>query len=163
MSDFKIKYHLNNLLLFTLCLFFTSTITAMQITNKEMDKFLQTPEKIASPDTVFKLRAMIYKNQITFAWDIKENCYLYLDKFSFTTKNNIPYNSPSFPKGKLLSDEYFGKVEVFFDFVETSLSLVDPLPTEIIVTYQGCNQTGYCYTPIKKNIKIDKDLGIVVN
>ena len=40
MNDFKIKYHLNNLLLFTLCLFFTSTITAMQITNKEMDKTL---------------------------------------------------------------------------------------------------------------------------
>ena len=120
-------------------------------------------EKILPADEVFKLSLKMDDRRIKFIWTIKKNSYLYLDKFSFTTKNNIPYNSPSFPKGKLLSDEYFGKVEVFFDFVETSLSLVDPLPTEIIVTYQGCNQTGYCYTPIKKNIKIDKDLGIVVN
>ena len=43
---------------------FTPTITAIEITNKEVDEFLQTPEKITPADTVFKLRTMIDKNQI---------------------------------------------------------------------------------------------------
>ena len=57
-------------------------------------------------------------------------------------------------------DEHFGKVEVFFDKVKTSLYLRDPPPKEIVVSYQGCNQTGYCYTPITKEVFIDEKLNV---
>ena len=64
---------------------------------------------------------------------------------------------------EFLEDKFFGKMEVFFDHVETSFVINEPLPAEIIVTYQGCNQIGYCYLPIKKYLLIDKSLKAIIH
>lgn len=120
-------------------------------------------EEILPADLVFKLKAKLEGNEISLIWDIKDNSYLYLDKFSFFSNFQGKYLSFSAPKGEILEDEYFGKVEVFFNQVEVSIQLDSPLPSEIIVIYQGCNQIGYCYTPIKKFVSIHKNLSLSIN
>ena len=159
----KTKSHVNYLLFFVICFLFTLTISATENTNKVIEKLLLTQEKIIPSDQAFKLKVKFEGKEIKFSWDIEENCYLYLDKFSFFSRKVGNYYRPSFPKGKVLEDEYFGEVEVFFDLVETSIVLNSTLPSEIIISYQGCNQAGYCYPPIKKYISISKDLKLAVN
>jgi len=159
----KTKSHVNYLLFFVICFLFTLTISAIENTNKAIEKLLLTQEKIIPSDQAFKLKVKFEGKEIKFSWDIEENCYLYLDKFSFFSRKVGNYYRPSFPKGKVLEDEYFGEVEVFFDLVETSIVTNSPLPSEIIVSYQGCNQAGYCYPPTKKYISISKDLKLTIN
>jgi thiol:disulfide interchange protein len=45
---------------------------------------------------------------------------------------------------------------------EVILDIGKEIEKEITVTYQGCNQKGYCYTPIKKELVIKKS-GIKIN
>ena len=79
-----------------------------------------------------------------------------LNKFSFFDKQLNTYLNATFPEGEILVDKYFGKVEVFFDAVEVVLDIGKEIEKEITVTYQGCNQKGYCYTPITKKLVIKK-------
>lgn len=158
----QIKSHLNYLLLIIVCLFFTATIAAKDTNKTEHDKLLLTQEIIPPADEVFVLKTKVDGKRIKLIWDIKENCYLYLHKFSFTDKTTGQHKTASFPKGRYLEDEYFGKVEVFFEQVEISVPLNNYPPTEIIVTYQGCNEKGYCYMPIKKFLLVDKSLKVSI-
>ena len=142
-------------------LWFTSTIAggtatraAKESPNKDLEKLLFLDKEILPADQAFKLEASLIGKGIFLEWDIEKNCYLYLDKFSFKITNSDHYLYPSFPRGELLEDEYFGRVEVFFNNIQTSLKIDTLLTKEIVVTYQGCNQEGYCYTPIKKYILI---------
>ena len=159
---FIFKPHLNYLVCVIVFLFI-ETIPAIESTNKELDKLLLNQEKILPADEVFKLSAKMDDRRIKFIWTIKKNSYLYLDKFSFEIKNKGIYKEPAFPMGRILEDKFFGKVEVFFDHVETSFVINESLPAEIIVTYQGCNQIGYCYLPIKKYVLIDKSLKVITH
>ena len=154
---------LSNYLVYAVIFLFIETISAIESTNKELDKLLLNQEKILPADEVFKLSAKMDDSRIKFVWTIKKNNYLYLDKFSFEIKNKGIYKEPVFPMGRILEDEFFGKVEVFFDNVETSFVINESLPAKIIVTYQGCNQIGYCYLPIKKYVHIDKSLQAIIH
>ena len=160
MSKTRNKIHLVNLLFLLLSMILVETISAVEDTKKELHQLLTKKNNILPPDKVFQFSSSLRGKYIEFEWEIDENCYLYLDKFSFFSKLDKNYEIALFPKGEILVDEHFGKVEVFFDKVKTSLYLRDPPPKEIVVSYQGCNQTGYCYTPITKEVFIDEKLTV---
>ena len=162
MDYLKIQYHFNYLLVFLVSLFSPMTISAIENTNKDLEKILILKEKILPADQVFEFSASLENKKIIFNWEIEKNCYLYLDKFSFFLKGYKGYRHPVFPSGKILKDEYFGEVEVFFDQVRAFLDYSFEFPVEMIVTYQGCNQSGYCYTPIKKQVFITENAEISV-
>jgi len=132
------------------------TISAKDEFNKYADELLFIEKGIPHPDEVYKLHAAIVEQKIFLRWDIKPDCYLYLNKFSFFDKKLNTYQEASFPKGEILVDEYFGEVEVFFDAVEVIFDIGKEFEKEITITYQGCNQKGYCYTPIVKKLVIKK-------
>ncbi len=132
------------------------TISAKDEFNKYADELFFMEKDIPHPDEVYRLHAAIVEQKIFLRWDIKPDCYLYLNKFSFFDKKLDTYQKVSFPKGEILVDEYFGEVEVFFDAVEVVFDIGTEFEKEIIVTYQGCNQKGYCYTPIVKKLVIKK-------
>ena len=138
------------------------TISAKEGLKTERDRLLLSLESIPSAEEAFSLKAEVEEKQIRLIWDIKENCYLYLDKFSFIDQFTGENKIALFPKGKVLEDEFFGNVEVFFNQVEISLPIMKLIPTEIIITYQGCNQKGYCYTPVKKFLLIDRNLEVFI-
>ena len=123
---------------------------------KDADVLLFMENEIPHPDEVYTFHAAIVEQKTFLRWDIKPDCYLYLNKFSFFDKKLNTYQKVSIPKGEILVDEYFGEVEVFFDAVEVVIDIGKEFEKEITVTYQGCNQKGYCYTPIKKKLVIKK-------
>ena len=156
MISSRLKFHIYSSCLIVLNLIFMPTISAKDGFNKEVDGLFFVEDEIPHPDQVYKFHAAIVEQKIFLRWDIKPDSYLYLDKFSFFDKKLNTYLNVSFPEGRILVDEYFGKVEVFFDAVEVVLGIGKEFEKDITVIYQGCNQKGYCYTPIEKKLVIKK-------
>ena len=86
---------------------------------------------------------------------MKENCFLYKDKFQINTlpQDILEINTLEVPV--LISDEYFGEVEVFYEKITKSFAL-NPLIKKITVKYQGCNAKGFCYPLINKQLILNK-------
>lgn len=86
---------------------------------------------------------------------MKENCFLYKDKFKVTAKgeNLLALNTLGEPKQ--INDIYFGEVEVYFDSFEKEILLENKVDS-INVTYQGCNEKGFCYPPINKTLNVEE-------
>lgn len=85
--------------------------------------------------------------------------YLYRDKTSFalaSAQGDIVVGKPEFPSGRSYYDEHFGDVTVYFDQVEVMLPLsgalagVSTLPID--VSFQGCQEGGICYPPMRRTL-----------
>ena len=111
--------------------------------------------KVLPVDEAFIFEAVIQQKGIILSWSMKENCFLYKDKFEITTspETNLSINTTG--KTERINDIYFGDVDVFFNYVEKTLTL-NPESKFINITYQGCNAQGFCYPPVNKQIEINK-------
>lgn len=111
--------------------------------------------KVLPVDEAFIFEAVIQQKGIILSWSMKENCFLYKDKFEITTspETNLSINTTG--KTERINDIYFGDVDVFFNSVEKTLTL-NPESKFINITYQGCNAQGFCYPPVNKQIEINK-------
>ena len=99
---------------------------------------------IEAPDTVVLL------------WEIKQGYYLYQKSISVADNAGQVYSLPELPAGKVIEDEFFGEVEVYFDrllirFPLTTLAMENN-SANFTLQYQGCAKDLYCYplqiTPI---------------
>ncbi|MDH5229019.1 MAG: protein-disulfide reductase DsbD [Gammaproteobacteria bacterium] len=92
-------------------------------------------------------------NTLVARWDVAEGYYLYKDKMHFTLVDGdgVKLGEPLLPKGKEKFDEYFGKMESYFDEVSVPIPLfrsnTDPVDISLKVEYQGCAEAGFCYPP----------------
>ena len=111
--------------------------------------------KVLPVDEAFIFEAVIQQKGIILSWSMKENCFLYNDKFEITTfpETNLSINTTG--KTERINDIYFGDVDVFFNSVEKIL-ILNPESKFINITYQGCNAQGFCYPPVNKQIEINK-------
>ena len=104
-------------------------------------------------------------NTLLVRWDIAPGYYLYKDKFSFglSEADGISLGQVRLPEGKVKEDETFGRVEVFYDQVETRIPLLrDQLQASRIMLdlgYQGCADIGVCYPPQRTSLPIDLPAG----
>lgn len=114
------------------------------------------------PDVAFVLSATAAGGRrIVVRWTIADGYYLYRDKFKFTVTKGagIELESVRIPPGKVKDDPYFGRVEIFHNFVEASIALHRPTAKEattimLDVGYQGCAEAGLCYPPITKTVPL---------
>ena len=116
---------------------------------------------ILPPDEAFIMDPRVERaNEITLSWIIQPGYYLYKDKFEFSIDGPIQIGTPRFPRGVLTEDEYFGEVEVYYDYVEVKIPFSRASPDEVNVQleahYQGCKVDSICY-PL---IEVARDLGI---
>ena len=116
---------------------------------------------ILSPDEAFIMDPRVERaNEITLSWIIQPGYYLYKNKFEFSVDGPIQIGTPRFPSGMLTEDEYFGEVEVYYDYVEVKIPFSRASPNEVNVQldayYQGCKVDSICY-PL---INVTRDLGI---
>ena len=88
------------------------------------------------------------KKKIKLVWEIAEKCYLYKDNLSISSsvENKIQIFNSS--EGIIKKDEYFGEVEVFYSQAEIYIDIDKWEKNPLKVTYQGCNELGYCYPPV---------------
>lgn len=131
-------------------------IPFLSISSQEFfDKLNQS--EVLPPDEAFIFSA--YKqneNRIILSWVMKENCFLYKDKFEIYAMNEELIADVTSGDSVRIDDIYFGDVDVYFDSISQEVEVKNDLQ-EINVSYQGCNEKGFCYPLITKKVDL-KDL-----
>ena len=94
-------------------------------------------------------------------WDIAEGYYLYRDKIQVTAlaPADLQLGELQSSPGKVKQDEYFGRMEVYYEQAEVTLAILrqDPanaLPIKLDIAYQGCAEAGFCYPPVNKQLEL---------
>ena len=121
------------------------------------ESFLEkiTNNKVLSGDEAFIFSAHIQDDEsIILTWTIKENCFLYKDKFKIYSDTDLVENQEIEGEAIRINDIYFGNVDVFYNKVKQTIEKTEDLGS-VKVVYQGCNEKGFCYPPISKEIQVD--------
>ena len=114
-----------------------------------------TLDEFLPHERAFALGAeVIDGNLIVLNWDIADGYYLYRDKFEFSVEEGegVTLGKPKYPKGKVINDETFGEMVVFYKNVGVKIPLGRSAASETNLTlrvkYQGCADAGFCYPPV---------------
>ena len=121
------------------------------------ESFLEkiTNNKVLSGDEAFIFSAHIQDDEsIILTWTIKENCFLYKDKFKTYLDTDLVENQKIEGEAIRINDIYFGNVDVFYNSVRQTIDNTEDAGS-VKVVYQGCNEKGFCYPPISKEIQVD--------
>ena len=121
------------------------------------ESFLEkiTNNNVLSSDEAFIFSAHIQDDEnIILSWTIKENCFLYKDKFKTYANTDLVEDQTIEGEAIRINDIYFGDVDVFYNSVMQTLDKTENLDS-VMVVYQGCNEKGFCYPPISKEIQVD--------
>ena len=121
------------------------------------ESFLEkiTNNKALSGDEAFIFSAHIQDDEsIILTWTIKENCFLYKDKFKTYLDTDLVENKKIEGEAIRINDIYFGNVDVFYNSVRQTIDNTEDVGS-VKVVYQGCNEKGFCYPPISKEIQVD--------
>jgi len=103
------------------------------------------------------------ERQLRLVWQMPPGYYLYQHAFRFRLLRDGGSAEPAatFPEALAREDEYFGRVQVYYDSVEIPLESPAPLPGATLeVTSQGCADAGLCYPPRTQRFSIDADGGV---
>ena len=93
---------------------------------------------------------------LTLTFDIADGYYLYLKQFKFVSKQ-AEIGDPTFPRGVMIEDEFFGESEVFYDRVSITLPISYANSDGVVkVRYQGCADAGLCYPPTIKVVYLNE-------
>ncbi|MBI3546333.1 MAG: protein-disulfide reductase DsbD [Gammaproteobacteria bacterium] len=107
--------------------------------------------------------------------DIADCCYLYRDKIKFELSaadggalpDSLRLNSYSLPAGKIKTDEFIGKTEVYEKSFEVPLTIAGLGAQNknllLQVGYQGCSEKGVliCYPPTVKKFSVQWRDGVL--
>lgn len=120
----------------------------------------QTATPIASPEEAFTMKvAQVNNDTLTLDFSIAPGTYLYQKAFTFTAQN-ATLGPAKFPTGQVIEDPYFGKVSIYRHNLAITIPLVEVLSHSfpLTVTYQGCNDIGFCYPPQETTVTIKAKL-----
>ncbi|PMH46242.1 protein-disulfide reductase DsbD [Vibrio sp. 10N.286.49.B3] len=105
-------------------------------------------------DKAFPLQHYQDSHQVLLDWQIKEGYYLYQDRMSFTAEN-VQIDAIDMPDGQPYHDEFFGDVHIYTQPLLAEISLRDFQDgAKLIVQYQGCAKSGFCYPPETRIIDV---------
>jgi thiol:disulfide interchange protein DsbD len=105
--------------------------------------------------------------------DIADCCYLYRDKMKFeltaadgsALPADVRLGSVDLPAGKIKTDEFIGKTEIYENSFEVALPIAGGGASDrdmlLHVTYQGCSEKGVviCYPPVTKKFGVQFHAG----
>mgnify|MGYP005988128949 CR=1 FL=1 len=150
-------------------LFFISLIAAMlysplsQAANFDsaetpLAAFSSTPisgHRFVPVDQAFPFNFIQQGNSVRVDWQIKDGYYLYKERFAFTTKN-AQIDTVTLPAGEFHQDEFFGDVYIFTQPLQIDIPLQQVGDGgQLIIQYQGCATSGFCYPPETRIIPLD--------
>jgi thioredoxin:protein disulfide reductase len=109
------------------------------------------PQEFLHPDVAFRTRAAKRDGGVALEWQIAPGYYLYREQFGVSAGGEpLP---AEFPRGTMISDEFFGDVEVLFLTADTWVE--PPAGTASLeVRYQGCAVDGICYPPTTWTVEL---------
>ena len=148
------KTYLNALFI----IFFSLCSSISLLSSSPLDQLTQ--DEILPADEAFKLSVNKHsENRIILRWDMKENCFLYKDKFNIYSETESIESIKITGNPNQINDIYFGEVVVYFNSVSQEIKLKNE-NTKLNVSYQGCNEKGFCYQIINKVVDV-KSLSIL--
>jgi thiol:disulfide interchange protein DsbD len=111
-------------------------------------------DKILPADEAFKFTVHRHsENRIILRWAMKENCFLYKEKFNIHSETENIESIKITGTPNEINDIYFGEVTVYFDSVSLEI-LLNNENIKLDVSYQGCNERGFCYPTINKVVDV---------
>lgn len=115
------------------------------------------------PEQAFQPRTWVEGSQIFVVWTITPSYYLYRDRLTLTLEegSGLSVTRLDFPPSISHEDEFFGKVEIYYDQVELAAQLsgsTDLENLQLTLGYQGCADAGLCYPPerIQQTVSLAK-------
>lgn len=90
---------------------------------------------------------------VSLRWTVAPGYYLYRERISVTSvaAGPVALGEPKLPPGEVISDPYFGTMEVFYEDFSARVPVLasgGPTPRFVIrIRYQGCAVDGICYPP----------------
>ncbi len=117
-------------------------------------------------DQAYQLEVEIVDNQrLRLSWRITDGYYLYRHAFkaTLTTAAGEMPLTLSLEPGKAKTDEFFGDVEVYYQYASVDAASESPFNrARLAVTSQGCADAGLCYPPNTEIFTVDPDAGSVL-
>lgn len=112
------------------------------------------------PEQAFDMNARFDSaNEVTIAWQIEPGYYLYRDKFEFSIDGEIELGRAELPAGRDHTDQNFGEVEIYEEFVEITIPFArasgDEIPLIINAGFQGCKNDSICYPPMTRAMALN--------
>jgi thiol:disulfide interchange protein DsbD len=90
-------------------------------------------------------------NELTVSWQVAPGYYLYRDKLTFAAEGPIDLGAATLPPGEPHTDDNFGDVQIFRDYIEAKIPFAraspDELEVELTAGFQGCKDDSICYPP----------------
>ncbi len=118
-------------------------------------------EELLPPEQAFALTAWMQDNSVIAEYRIAPGYYMYRERFAFEIEaSDTParFGAASMPPGKIMEDEFFGKMETYRDRVRIELPVVfdAAAATELRLkaVSQGCADIGVCYPPQKQALAL---------
>lgn len=110
-------------------------------------------------DQAFEIQPLEKKDgAVVVSWRIAPGYYLYRKRLAFQVlaPEQFKLDTPVFPKGVKVEDEYFGTVEIYRDaLLKVRLPATGaPGPLKLKVSYQGCAEAGLCYPPQERTLDL---------
>ena len=115
--------------------------------------------KLLPADQAFRLSARaLDAKTLEIRFDVAEGYYLYRDKLKFGVEPVAAGpGTPVLPPGKVIEDEFFGKVATYRGPVLIRLPLAAGQPGATVsleVESQGCADAGVCYPPQQQRLSL---------
>ncbi|GAG37118.1 unnamed protein product, partial [marine sediment metagenome] len=112
------------------------------------------------PDQAFALTVLAVDNEnIVAEWKIAPGYYLYQDRIHLALKDQSQgtLGQSTFPKGIMKQDDSMKNFMVYTNTVKINTPIITQTqkPLELLVSYQGCSDGGYCYPPTTKLFMLD--------
>jgi thioredoxin:protein disulfide reductase len=101
------------------------------------------------PEQAFLLQVNeVSSDEVRLEFTIAPGTYLYQKEFKFSA-DKAKLGVPDFPAGIIHHDPYFGEVTVYEHQALITLPITAIAARDFALTasYQGCNETGFCYPP----------------
>ena len=101
---------------------------------------------------------VIDAHSLRLIWQMPAGYYLYRHAFRFALqrRGEALASEAGYPPALTREDEYFGRVEVYYDSAEVALTARGGVrDVELSVTSQGCADAGLCYPPRTQRFRID--------
>jgi len=90
------------------------------------------------------------------SFDIAEGYYLYKKQFKFIAEQ-AEIATVSLPRGIDHEDEFFGKQQIYLNYLEFVIPLKSVNEGATInIRYQGCAKAGLCFPPIIKTVQLSQ-------
>ena len=137
----------------------SSTHSAGGLLNNNPSLSTSAIQSVLPADSAFSLSAYIEApSTLVLLWEIEDGYYMYRKSLNFIELKNTSLENPVIPAGIQTEDDFFGKVEVYYQRLLIRIPF-DPSKVgeniSLQLNYQGCAKANYCYPMQFKELNLE--------